>query len=115
MKRLIAVMLLLGSAAPAFADSEDESPTVGEKVDQATDATKREVSDSWITAKVKEEFMADSMVKARKIHVITRNHAVTLDGHVQSAEEQDRAVSIASSIDGVSDVINHLQVRPSGG
>jgi hyperosmotically inducible protein len=115
MKRIIAAMLLLGSASPALADNEDESPTVGEKVDQATDTTKREVTDSWITSKVKEEFMADSMVKGRKIHVSTRNHAVTLAGHVQSAEEQDRAVSLASSIDGVSDVINHLQVRPSGG
>src|SRR5262249_57941313 len=71
-------------------------------------------TDSGVTTSVKTQLMADELVKARSINVDTRNHVVTLTGTVQSAAEEAKALQIARSTRGVTDVVDNLVIAPSG-
>ena len=67
-------------------------------------------SDAGITTSVKSQLAADDAVKARRIDVDTRDRVVTLRGEVRSAEEEARALQIARSTNGVTNVIDELTV-----
>lgn len=114
MKVIAALVVLSVWSGLALAD-EGPAQEAGQKVDAAAATTKKEFTDSWITGKVKEQFLVDSLVKGRKITVTTKNHVVTLKGKVQSTEAQERALSIARNTDGVDDVVDHLKVKPVQG
>ncbi len=73
---------------------------------------KREVSDSWITAKVKAALFSDPVAPGWSVHVETVNGRVYLRGVVKSRKEADRARLVALSVDGVRAVVNLLEVRP---
>ena len=70
-------------------------------------------SDSGVTTSVKTQLMADELVKARNINVDTRDHVVTLTGTVQSAAEEAKALQIARSTKGVTDVVDNIVIAPS--
>jgi hyperosmotically inducible periplasmic protein len=70
-------------------------------------------SDSGVTTSVKTQLMADELVKARNINVDTRDHIVTLTGTVQSAAEEAKALQIARSTKGVTDVVDNIVIAPS--
>jgi hyperosmotically inducible periplasmic protein len=67
------------------------------------------IKDSYITAKVKAELIADRDTDADHIHVTTRHGIVTLRGVVQSTAEMDKAKEDAMKIDGVREVRNELK------
>jgi hypothetical protein len=67
-------------------------------------------SDAGITTNVKTKMAADDMVKAYQVDVTTRNRVVTLNGEVETSAARDRAVEIARSAEGVTDVIDQLRV-----
>ena len=67
-------------------------------------------SDAGITTNVKTKMAADDTVKAYQVDVTTRNRVVTLNGEVESSAARDRAIEIARSTDGVTDVIDQLRV-----
>lgn len=69
------------------------------------------VKDSYITAKVKAELIADRDTDADNIHVTTRHGIVTLRGVVKSTAEKDQAKRDAMKIDGVRGVRNDLRAR----
>ena len=69
------------------------------------------IKDSYITAKVKAELIADGSTDADNIHVTTRHGIVTLRGVVKSTAERDEAKRDAMKIDGVRRVRNELHVR----
>jgi len=69
------------------------------------------VDDSAITAKVKSALISDKDVKAPEIHVTTRKGEVVLSGMVDNQNQVDRAVQIASNVDGVKNVSNRLTVK----
>jgi len=70
-------------------------------------------SDSGVTTSVKTKLMADELVKARNINVDTRDHVVTLTGTVESAAEEAKALQIARSTNGVTDVVDNIVIAPS--
>jgi hyperosmotically inducible protein len=72
------------------------------------------VSDSAITALVKAKLVADQIVSASDVHVETNKGIVSLRGDVKSQTEADRAVELAFSVSGVSDVsVSHLMIQNS--
>jgi hyperosmotically inducible protein len=75
--------------------------TVGETIDDAT-----------ITTRVKTAFINDPMVGALRIDVDTFKGVVTLSGRVKSKEEESKAIEIARTISGVTDVKSSLQIEP---
>ena len=93
--RLLLVFVLL---APLFVSACGK--TVGETIDDAT-----------ITTRVKTAFINDPVVGALKIDVDTFRGVVTLSGAVKSKDEEAKAVTLARSIHGVTDVKSTLQIQ----
>jgi hyperosmotically inducible protein len=67
-------------------------------------------TDAGITASVKSKLAADDSVKASEIDVSTLDHAVTLDGTVESRAVKERALAIARETDGVETVVDNLVI-----
>ena len=99
------VVLGLALAPAAFAaDKAMEKPT-------RTESVKDAVKDSVITTKIKAEYAKDKAVSAMKIHVDTDGKGVvTLSGNAKSKDESDKAVKIAKSVSGVTEVKNEIKV-----
>jgi hyperosmotically inducible periplasmic protein len=82
-----------------------------QKVTAATDKVATVVDDSALTAKVKAALIAEPGLKSLEISVDTKNAAVTLTGAVDSTASRDRAKEVASSVAGVTTVIDQLTVK----
>jgi hyperosmotically inducible protein len=91
---LAAVMLSIGMALPAFAES------TGHYVDDAT-----------ITAKVKEAILADSLLKVLEVKVDTTHGVVLLSGAVDNKTQEAEAVKVAGQINGVASVTDNMSVK----
>jgi hyperosmotically inducible protein len=66
--------------------------------------TKRVVSDSWITAKVKSEILADSLSKGFDVTVETKHGVVVLKGTLPNQDAVDHVERIAEKVKGVKSV-----------
>ena len=66
--------------------------------------TKRAVSDSWITTKVKTELLADSVSKGFDVSVETVHGVVVLKGKLASLDAIDHVKDIAAKVKGVKSV-----------
>jgi hyperosmotically inducible protein len=91
---LLTGLLFNANVAQAASDPE---PTVA-----AT--TERAVSDSWITAKVKSEILANSVSKAFKVSVKTKSGVVSLRGKLPSQDAIDLVKMTAEQVKGVKSV-----------
>jgi hyperosmotically inducible protein len=67
-------------------------------------------TDAGITTAVKGRLAADEDVKAYQIDVDTRDKVVTLSGNVETGTAKSRAVEIARTTDGVTNVVDNIQV-----
>lgn len=94
-----AILLSIVLIAPLFLTACGK--TVGETIDDAT-----------ITTRVKTAFLNDPLVGGLRIDVDTFKRVVTLSGRVKSKEEEQKAIQIARSIQGVVDVKSTLQIQP---
>lgn len=74
------------------------------KTKAAVAETKRVVSDSWITTKVKSEILADSVSKGFEVNVDTTNGVVVLKGTLANQDAIDHVKDIAAKIEGVKSV-----------
>jgi hyperosmotically inducible protein len=95
-RRFTATLLALVLALPLFAAC---GKSVGETIDDAT-----------VTTRVKTAFINDPVVGALRIDVDTFKGVVTLSGRVKSKAEEDKAIALAKSITGVTDVKSTLQI-----
>jgi hyperosmotically inducible protein len=78
------------------------------------DKAKTEMKDSWITTKIKSEYVKDKTVSATHIKVMTEDHGVvTLGGKAKNRAEVDRAIMIAKGVKGVTDVTNNIEISNS--
>lgn len=75
------------------------------KTSSVADAAGTEISDSWITAKVKTTFLYTANVDGTDITVATKDGVVTLSGQADSQQEYELAVKLAGSIRGVKSVV----------
>lgn len=73
--------------------------------------TKRVVSDSVITSKVKASLLKDEGMKSLKVSVKTHGGVVLLSGFVDSEDQIKQAEKIAAGIDGVKSVKNSLLLK----
>jgi hyperosmotically inducible protein len=77
----------------------------------AAESPGKEVSDSWITTKVKSELAKDKQVSSMHIHVKTVEGVVTLTGKAKSQADVDRAAEDTNKIKGVKSVVNNIAVK----
>ena len=69
------------------------------------------VDDGIITGKVKAALLRDSSIQSRDIAVVTRIDEVQLSGFVNNQQQMDRAVGIASAVQGVRSVANEMAIK----
>jgi hyperosmotically inducible periplasmic protein len=68
------------------------------------------VESAWTTTKIQAAYFADPDIKGRNIDVTTRDRVVTLAGEVDNDAQRRRAVEIARTTAGVTDVQDRLRV-----
>jgi hyperosmotically inducible protein len=88
-------------------DDELKTPSsseTGAKTKAVASDAKHEVSDSWITTKVKSELLADSLTKGFDIKVVTTKGVVMLSGKLPNEDAVKRSKEIAEKVDGVKSV-----------
>jgi hyperosmotically inducible periplasmic protein len=123
LKPMIAITALASSLLLVVGCGQQGSgTTVGQKMDRAADkvadttanATSKvamAADDTAITAKVKAALIAEPGLKSTDINVDTKEATVTLSGTVASNELRDKAKQIASSTNGVKNVVDNLVVK----
>jgi osmotically-inducible protein OsmY len=102
MKRLASALLVLTLTAPLVT-------ACGAAATRAN--VSAPVDDATITTRVKTAFINDPVVGAAKIDVDTFKGVVTLSGRVKNKDEEQKAVALARSVRGVSEVKSSLQVQ----
>jgi hyperosmotically inducible protein len=88
-------------------DDELTTPSSGPLMADAKSAantTKHEVSDSWITTKVKSELLADSVTKGFDVKVVTTGGVVVLRGKLANHDAIDHVKDVVEKVDGVKSV-----------
>src|SRR3569833_1467950 len=95
--KALAAKLAKGVDGVRSVDGDMKTPTSSKAVDD----TKRAVSDSWITTKVKSELLANSMSKGFKISVTTTHGVVVLTGALANQDAIDNVKELAEKVDGV--------------
>ena len=96
--RLLALVLFVIVVVGAIAVSAQQR-SVGQVIDDTT-----------LTTEIKAKLTADALSNLTKIGVLTRDGVVTLTGDVDSLERKARAVQIASSVRGVRQIVDNVQV-----
>lgn len=86
---------------------------IGERAAVATKKVQETVEEARLTAKIKAKMGLDDIVAARAIDVSTSGSTVTVSGTVPSLAAHDRALALARETDGVSEVIDRLEVVPT--
>lgn len=90
--------------------AKNTGTAVSEGTKEATEKTGEYVTDASITAAVKMKMADDELVKARNINVVTNDGVVTLNGTVGSKAEEQKAIDLAQSVDGVKSVVSNLKI-----
>ncbi|HTH45846.1 MAG TPA: BON domain-containing protein [Oxalicibacterium sp.] len=105
MKKILTIGLTLAFAVlTAACSSTPTSRGTGQVFDDAT-----------ITTKVKTQIAHDDGVgRAAAINVDTYRGVVSLAGFVDNSKQADAAAKAARSVEGVKEVKNNLQIKPSG-
>jgi len=91
--------------------ARERGAELGEQVARTATRVNETIEEGALTAKIKAKMVLDDLVKARSINVTTTGSTVTLTGHVYSEAERDRAVQLADETQGVTKVIDRLDVR----
>jgi len=84
---------------------------LGQKAANAAAEMKQALTEASLTGKIKAKMALDDSVKARTIDVTTSGSTVTLTGKINSAAERERAVSLARETDGITAVVDRLEIR----
>ena len=112
-----ATLLTVGceQRSPSSTASRPADPTTTAKIEaktsQAADKVAMVADDTAITAKVKAAILAEPGLKSLQINVDTKDATVTLTGNVDSDMLRDRAKQIATSTEGVRNVVDNLTVK----
>ena len=99
-------------AVDRIADRTDRATDRAEvKTERAVDRTAKNVSDAVITTKIKADLFKEPELSAMAIHVETEKGIVMLSGFVDSKADAEKAVRLAKSVEGVSQVKSAIKVK----
>ena len=103
-----------GAVAGAAKTGADKTVDASKKAAGATKTavskTGENITDGWITSRIKTKFMADEALRASSINVDTNNHVVTLKGAVPTEAVRAKAMEMAKDVEGVDKVVDNLKV-----
>lgn len=83
-----------------------------EKTKEGVSKTGEVMTDGWITTRVHQRFVDESLLKDSDISVDTDKHVVTLKGTVITLAGRRRATRVALRTEGVHRVVNRLTIGP---
>jgi hyperosmotically inducible protein len=92
--------------------ARERGAEIGEQSARAAARLKEGVNEASLTAKIKAKMALDDTVKAREIGVSTAGSTVTVSGSVRTGAERTRALALARETEGVTNVIDRLELRP---
>lgn len=95
---------LVVQGAKLAANASAKGKAASAKGESAASKAKDNMSDGWITTKLKSTYMYSSNVKGSNISVSTESGIVTLTGEVDSSAERALAIAYANNIRGVKSV-----------
>jgi hyperosmotically inducible protein len=76
----------------------------------AVSKTGENITDGWITSRIKTKFLGEEVLRASSINVDTNNHVVTLKGAVPTVAAREKALALAKEVEGVDKVVDSLKV-----
>jgi osmotically-inducible protein OsmY len=92
----------------------DGRPDGKASVAQPSGGVGEEVTETWITTKVKASFVGEDALKGSDISVDTENKGIVLlTGTAPTTAARVRAASIAASVKGVKGVRNEIRIAPA--
>lgn len=100
-----------GSNAEQPSSSTSGTSGAGADTSGASSSAGTMIDDGVITTKVKAALLADSTISGMDINVETRQGEVMLSGFVNDKAQVDKAVQVASAVDGVKKVNNKMTVK----
>jgi osmotically-inducible protein OsmY len=121
-----AAFLAASCIAPAFAQSDSQSPAKSSDADNTktnkqdsqqgavtADQQKENAADRALAQKIRQAIVADKSLStyAHNVKVVAKNDTVTLKGPVRSDEEKTKVESIASEVAGSAKVVNDLTIK----
>lgn len=80
------------------------SPDMADKAKSAANAAEQDISDAWITTKVKSTLLYSSNVRGTDVVVNTKDGVVTLNGRLDSGAERALAIELTDNVRGVKSV-----------
>ena len=95
----------------AAARTERAGERMADKTGDAAHRSGKVVADSVITTKVKADLFKEPELSAMAIHVETEKGVVMLSGFVDNKADADKAVRLAKSVEGVSQVKSAIKVK----
>jgi osmotically-inducible protein OsmY len=104
MRTVASAMLALALVAPLFAVACGTATRSSRTSSAAMD-------DGTVTARVKTVFVNDPAIVIARIDVETFKGVVTLSGRVKSKDEEAKAIALARTVKGVTDVKSKLEIQ----
>lgn len=104
---MVAILLLIAGCTDRQRDQVDD------KADKVAGSAERRMDNATTTAAVKSKLAADVRLSTlTSINVDSSGSSVTLSGSVPATEDKQRAEEVARSVNGVTVVINNLEIKP---
>ena len=91
--------------------ARERGAAIAEKAAEMVSGVEETVAEAAISSKIKAKMALDDSVRALRISVTTQGSTVTLAGRTTSSAEHDRAVQLARETDGVTRVVDHIDVE----
>jgi hyperosmotically inducible protein len=113
----VIALAVLGAGCHRAPSQEQVQQTASEaaaKVKVETAKAKDQLSDLWLATKIHSKFVGDHDISARDISVSSEDGVITLKGKVLNEPMRQLAVTIAKNTDGVTQVVNQLDVEVVG-
>lgn len=112
LKKALLATLAISMLGMPFAMANEA--VTDDKKTTAYEDSSQPVSDTWITTKIKADYLADDDIKGLDINVSTTNGVVTLAGLLDTQALVDKAVAVAKGTRGVKSVDSStLKVKPA--
>ena len=99
-------------AGKVYDKTKEGGGKVYDKTKEGAQKAGEEITDGWITTRIKTKFVGEDALKDSDVHVSTDDHVVTLTGTVMSAAGRAKAVALAKEVEGVRRVDDRLTVGP---
>jgi hyperosmotically inducible protein len=84
---------------------------IATKIGEEADRAKTGLGDTRLTAKIKAKMALDDTLDGNRINVETQGTVVTLGGSVASVPQRQRAVQLARETEGVTSVVDRIEIR----